>query len=326
MKPVKVWYGIGYESFKKKWRSKARAARHRNPGISIANFTLFTFMMPVLKYPLFILFSLLSAGRPDGTKPEARSALKEPDFIPVHDSGTFMAGEELTYKIYYNWNFIWLAAGEVVFKVEDLGDKYKLSARGRTYSSYEWFFKADDYFESIVRKSDLLPVSFIRDIKEGKYRYFEKIEFDQQGLQLKTWTGKSPETASESTHRVNKNMHDVLSLVYSMRTHSFADTQEGSVLPLNIFLDKKAYDLKLVYYGTKENKKVHRLGRYTSHHLSPEVIAGSVFKENDRMHIWASADKNQVPLLIESPVSVGSVKAVLSKYKGLKYEFYQPLP
>lgn len=287
-------------------------------------------MMPMLKYPLIILFSLFTVGQTKEQSsehsPETRSVLPGVDFLKDQENGTFMAGEELTYKIYYNWNFIWLAAGEVVFKVDDLGDKYKFSARGRTYSSYEWFFKADDYFESIVRKSDLLPVSFKRDIKEGKYRYYEKIEFDQQGLQLKTWTGKSPETATESTFPINKNMHDVLSLVYSVRTHAFTAEQEGSVLPLDIFLDKKAYNLKLVYYGTKENKKVHRLGRYTSHHLSPEVIAGSVFKENDRMHIWASTDKNQVPLLIESPVSVGSVKAVLSSYKGLKYEFKQPVP
>lgn len=300
----------------------------------MGNFTLFAVMMPMLKYPLFILFSLFTAGQTreqsseqsSEHSSETRSAPPGEDFLQEQENGTFMAGEELTYKIYYNWNFIWLAAGEVVFRVDDLGDKYKLSARGRTFSSYEWFFRADDYFESIVRKSDLLPVSFKRDIKEGKYRYYEKIEFDQQGLQLKTWTGKSPETATESSHSISKNMHDVLSLVYSVRTHAFTAEQEGSILPLNIFLDKKAYDLKLVYYGTKENKKVYRLGRYTSHHLSPEVIAGSVFKENDRMHIWASTDKNQVPLLIESPVSVGSVKAVLSGYKGLKYEFKQPVP
>ena len=53
----------------------------------------------------------------------------------------FSAGEELTYKLYYNLNFIWIAAGEVKFKVEDQGDRYKLSATGRTYSSYNWFLK-----------------------------------------------------------------------------------------------------------------------------------------------------------------------------------------
>ena len=38
------------------------------------------------------------------------------------------------------------------------------------------------------------------------------------------------------------------------------------------------------------------------------------------MNVWVSDDKNKVPLLIESPVSVGSIKVVLKSYKGLKYE------
>lgn len=249
-----------------------------------------------------------------------------PGYEPACDANnnTFVAGEQLTYKIYYNWNFIWLSAGEVVFNVEDLGDKYKLTARGRTYSSYEWFFKADDYFESIVDKSTLLPVTFKRDIKEGKYRYFEKIEFDKNGHQLKSWTGKSEETATQNVHTLNRCMRDILAMVYSIRTNDFNKIKKETLLPLNIFLDNKQYSLNLVYYGMNNDKKIHRLGRYRTHHLSPQVIAGSVFKENDRMHIWASADENQVPLMIESPVSVGSVKAVLSEFKGLKYSFHLP--
>ena len=37
------------------------------------------------------------------------------------------------------------------------------------------------------------------------------------------------------------------------------------------------------------------------------------------MNIWVSDDKNKVPLLIESPISVGSIKAVLKSYSGLRH-------
>jgi hypothetical protein len=277
-------------------------------------------MMALLKYSVFMILPLLASRN------QVEPPVIGPSYEPACDAhnNTFVGGEQLTYKIYYNWNFIWLSAGEVVFNVEDLGDKYKLTARGRTYSSYEWFFKADDYFESIVDKSTLLPVSFKRDIKEGKYRYFEKIEFDKDGHQLKSWTGKSEETATQNVHTLNRCMRDILAMVYSIRTNDFNQIKKETLLPLNIFLDNKQYNLNLVYYGMNNDKKIHRLGRYRTHHLSPQVIAGSVFKENDRMHIWASADENQVPLMIESPVSVGSVKAVLSEFKGLKYSFHLP--
>lgn len=237
------------------------------------------------------------------------------------ENNTFTVGEELTYKIYYNWNFIWLSAGEVVFKVEDMGEQYKFTARGKTYSSYDWFFKADDYFESIVDKSTLLPITFKRDIKENKYRYYEKIEFDRNGNQLKSWTGKSESTAKLTNHQFQGCMRDVLAMVYAVRVQDFESLQSGSNVPINLFLDNKNYSLNIKYMGKREEKRIHTMGKQKAYQLSPETIAGTVFKEKDRMNIWASADQNKIPLLIESPVSVGSVKAILIKHKGLKYPF-----
>jgi len=249
------------------------------------------------------------------------TAPKSEDLLCEPQNNTFKAGEELTYKLYYNWNFIWLSAGEVVFKVEDIGDQYKFTARGKTYSSYDWFFKADDYFESIVDKTTLLPVIFKRDIKENKYRYYEKIEFDRNGNQLKSWTGKSESTARLTNHQVQGCMRDVLAMVYAVRVQDFESLKSGSHVPVNLFLDNKNYSLNIKYMGKREEKRIHTMGKQKAYHLSPETIAGTVFKEKDRMNIWASADQNKIPLLIESPVSIGSVKAILIKHKGLKYPF-----
>jgi hypothetical protein len=55
--------------------------------------------------------------------------------------------------------------------------------------------------------------------------------------------------------------------------------------------------------------------------FQPEIIAGNVFNEDAHMTVWVSDDQNKIPVLIESPVSVGSVKMVLKQYWGLKYDF-----
>lgn len=243
----------------------------------------------------------------------------EPIEICSPQNNTFIGGEELTYKIYYNWNFVWLSAGEVVFKVIDQGDSYKFTARGKTYSSYDWFFKADDNFESIVDKSTLLPHSFKRDIKENKYRYYEKVEFDASGNQIRSWTGKSEQTAKLTNHTMTGCWRDILAMIYAVRVQNFESIKTGSQIPIHVFLDNKNYSLNLQYYGKRDEKRIHTLGKQSTYHLSPETIAGTVFKEKDRMNIWASTDQNKLPLLIESPVSVGSVKAILIRHKGLKY-------
>ena len=96
---------------------------------------------------------------------------------------------------------------------------------------------------------------------------------------------------------------------------------KGEEVPVKIFLDRKTYPLKVKYKGTENDTKIKGMGRYRTHKFTPELIAGDVFKEGDEMNVYVSNDKNKIPLLIESPVSVGSVKVVLKSYKGLKYDF-----
>ncbi|HFC00219.1 MAG TPA: hypothetical protein ENJ53_05390, partial [Phaeodactylibacter sp.] len=51
-------------------------------------------------------------------------------------NNTFQDGEKLVYKLYYNWGYLWLSAGELTLTVKDLGEQYYISAQGSTYSSY----------------------------------------------------------------------------------------------------------------------------------------------------------------------------------------------
>jgi len=237
------------------------------------------------------------------------------------ENNTFESGEEVTYKIYYNWNFVWIPAGEVVFKVTDKGKLYKLSAEGRTYSSYEWFFKVRDNYESYIDKKELLPVMSIRDVKEGGYTLYEKQKFNQKENKVSIERGRSKSTIKENKKMdISTCMHDVLSIIYYSRNLEFNNAQEGTEFPVNIFMDKSEYPLNVKYKGKQEKKSIKGLGNFKTIQFSPELIKGNVFEEGTEMNIWVSDDKNKVPLLIESPVSVGSIKVVLKNYKGLKYD------
>jgi len=84
-------------------------------------------------------------------------------------------------------------------------------------------------------------------------------------------------------------------------------------------LDDENWKLNVKYLGNKMKKDIKELGKYNTFHFSPQVVKGSVFKESDQLNVFVSNDKNKIPLLIESPVSVGSVKVILKNYKGLKF-------
>jgi hypothetical protein len=235
------------------------------------------------------------------------------------ENSAFGADERIVYKLYYNLNFIWIAAGEVEFRVQDVGDQYKLSALGTTYGSYEWFFKVRDYYESYIDKETLLPVLTIREIEEGNYTLYERVEYDQEtGLGI-GYRGKSKEEAMERPGEFSMEycLHDVLSAIYFMRNLNLEAATPNSTYPVTVFMDRKEYPLDVRYLGKEEGKKIRGLGKFDVYELAPEVVAGDVFSEDSEMRVWASTTNSCVPLQIESPISVGTIKAVLIEHQGL---------
>ena len=235
------------------------------------------------------------------------------------ENNAFQSGEELTYKIYYNLNFVWIPAGEVIFNVSETGDQYHFSAEGQTYSSYEWFYKAYNKFDSYVDKTTFLPQVSTRLVKENRYKLFDKVQYDHKNRIANFERGDVKEVVLlRGTKKLEDCIHDMLSAVYYSRTIDYNAAKVGQEFPMKVFLDEETYSLKYRYMGN-EDKNIRGIGKYSTIKITPQVVAGNVFNENSQMKIWASNDANRLPLMIESPVSVGSVKVVLKSYKGLKY-------
>jgi hypothetical protein len=234
---------------------------------------------------------------------------------------SFQDGEKLVYKIYYNWNFVWASAGEVVFQVQDAGDEYHLSAFGYTYKSYDWFYRVRDRYDTYVDKETLLPRLSVKNIEEGSDQLYDKTTFNQAARQAKTLRGKTKATAENKfSFDLDNCMHDLLSMMYHARNIDYNQYKAGDQFPATIFMDKTVYPLDVKYYG-KEVKKVKGQGKFNTILFSPEVVEGTIFKEGNQMRVWVSDDENKIPVLIESPLSVGSVKVVLKSYEGLRHEF-----
>ncbi len=274
----------------------------------------------LFKYLLYFLIPFLGAKYVTSSHSQNTKNVYDLDLCSIENE-TFNGGEELVYKLYYNWKFVWIPAGEVKFKIEESDTVYDISAVGKTYSSYDNFFKVRDYFYSTVDKETMLPISFKREIEEGNYRLFDSISFDQKNQTALAIHGKSKETATETEFEMGGCMQDMLSLLFYIRNVDYSDVPKGSQIPLKLFFDKEIFPLKLEYGGKEKKKKIKGLGKFRTLKFIPEVVAGEVFDEDTKMKIWVSDDQNKIPLLIESPVSVGSVKAVLKSHKGLKHKF-----
>ena len=95
---------------------------------------------------------------------------------------------------------------------------------------------------------------------------------------------------------------------------------EGASIPVNVYLEEK-YPLNVRLIEKDQKKKIKGLGKMQTHTLRTELIAGEVFKAEDQMTAYVSTDRNKIPVMIESPLTVGKMKAVMVYQEHLRYPF-----
>ncbi|TYA70164.1 DUF3108 domain-containing protein [Seonamhaeicola marinus] len=238
--------------------------------------------------------------------------------VSFAQESSFGDGEWFKFKMSYS-NF--LKAGNATLTVKDskLGDKdvYHVVGKGWTTGMIKWFFKVEDQYESYFDKSTLLPYKFVRNINEGGYTKDLEIEFDQVNNKAHINDKKHNKKYVFDTR---PNIQDMVSTFYYLRNNLKTETMQiGDEVRVDMFFDKENYGFKLRYLG--EETINTDFGKVESLKFRPYVMAGRVFKEEESLTLWVSKDKNKVPLRIKADLAVGSLRADLDAFKGLKYPF-----
>lgn len=225
---------------------------------------------------------------------------------------SFQDGENITFTIFYAVVGVYVNAGTANFIVtqEKLSNKpvYHIVGTGTSNSSYDWIFKVRDRYESYIDTATLQPLKFIRNVDEGGYKKYENITFNQQTNTAITTKG---------VYKVPSCIQDVLSSIYYARNIDFNKYKEGDKIPFSMFLDSEVYNLYIKYMG-KETVKT-KYGKFKAIKFKPLLVKGTLFEGGEKMTVWVSDDANHIPLRIESPIVVGSVKVDMMQYSNLRY-------
>ncbi|MDR0384882.1 MAG: DUF3108 domain-containing protein [Prevotellaceae bacterium] len=234
----------------------------------------------------------------------------------------FIDRETLVYAASYSWGPIFIDVGEVSLKADKTKvypAEFHMTAVAKTYKFYDNFFKVRDFYEAKFTVPDIRPVYFHRDINEGNYSIKNTYNFDRENSKVNVLIEKRQGARRELELNMNDCTMDVITYFYYLRNLDFSDASPNKVYTLSIVLDDAIYSIKCRYMG-KDQKKIKALKtKVNCLKFSVEVVAGSVFKGDEKIVLWISDDKNHVPLELESPIIVGKVKGRLIHYENLKY-------
>jgi len=227
----------------------------------------------------------------------------------------FKNGEWLKYRMHYGLINAGYATVSVKSVKKDKKEAYHITGKGWTTGITKWFFKVKDNYQTWFYKDNLRPYHFRRRVDEGGHIISRDIYFDQEG---KTALVKDHRKNIEKTLTID-NVQDIISSFYYLRSQNINNLKVGDELELDMFLDYETFGFKMKYLGEEVIKT--KFGKIKSLKFRPFVQSGRIFKAEESLTIWITADKNKIPIRIKADLAVGSLKADLDQFKGLAHPF-----
>lgn len=230
----------------------------------------------------------------------------------------YKAGEWLKFRIHYG---ILNASYATLHLKTDFIDSipvYHAIGKGKTTGFASIFFKVDDTYESYFGQQNGKPYKFLRDINEGGYTKNIEIDFDYAKSNATLIDNKNNKTFDIPVH---DKIQDIISATYALRQNVNRSTLEiGQSIKMDmLFDDDGIYKFKLKYLGKEVIRS--KFGKVECLKFRPLVESGRVFKEEESVTLWVSNDYNKIPIRIKADLAVGSLKADLDGYNGLKNQF-----
>jgi len=228
----------------------------------------------------------------------------------------YQPGEYLKYLISYGW--INGGYANIITKDSILNSKtyHHITISGYTTGLADKLYKVHDAYESFVDPETDQTHLAIRNISEGRYKRYNEVRYHHDSMPDSTIL------YSQSSGRliVEKHMKDIVGAVFYARKYEFNDDslQQGKILTINTWFTDELFPLRIRYI--KKEKIETDLGEIECYKFSPVTEVGRLFKTEDDMRIWISADKNKLPIRVQFNIFIGSVYCDLIKFNGLKYK------
>ena len=226
-------------------------------------------------------------------------------------------GEWFKFRIHYGLVTAGFATLEVKEGVQNNKKVFHTVGNGYTTGMTKLFFKVNDDYQSYIDKATSKPYQFIRKIDEGGYTKNQEGFFNQD---KNTVLVKDYKNNTEKTFSVSENVQDIVSSFYYLRNHPNIDKLKiGESIIIDMFFDGEVVKFKLKYIGRELLST--KFGKVNTMVFRPLVQSGRVFKEEESLTVWISDDDNKMPLRIKASLAIGSLKADLESYRGLKHPF-----
>lgn len=239
---------------------------------------------------------------------------------PVMNNISFGRGEVIEYRAHYG--FLNAAVARMIiddslFQVNGR-PCYKIDVFGESVGMFDLMLRIRDNWGSYLDTAKVVPQRFWRKIKEGKYRKFEIVDFDQNEnyATVVKYNYKRKKWKDKTYYDIPSHCQDMVSGYYYLRTLDLSRLRKGDIIVVDGFFDDETYNFKIRYLG--KEKLDTKIGKYNTHVFAPIMPENKLFKGEDSIQFWLSDDENKIPLKIKANMFVGAVELDITSYQSGK--------
>jgi hypothetical protein len=244
---------------------------------------------------------------------------QESSKTPVR-SKTISTGEQLDYTMYLGWFTVGKGTTMTDKKYYTKNNRvcFKVDAFMETLGMATWISKVHDNWGAYVDTSDLVTHESWRKLHEGPYKLHEVITYNHEKDEASVVvadkvTGKFGEPKKYATP---DKVRDIVAGFMYLRIIDFSKYKVKDTLTVSGFFEDKAYHFQIIYYG-KETVETE-IGKIPCYKLVPIMPDNQLFRGENSVTAWLSADGNQVPVKVDAKMFIGHAGTVLVGFRGLR--------
>ena len=232
----------------------------------------------------------------------------------------FSSGEFLTYNLYYNWQFIWVKAGNA--SLSTIQTVYKGKPAYRASLTTRGSEKVDGMF--ILRdtllcysSTQMEPLYYRKGAREGKRYTVDEVFYSYQNnkCNIRQHRQKNDGTHIWNTKSLTYCVYDMLNIFLRARSFSVAGWKKGHIVDFPIADGDGVTPARLLYKGKKTIKGDNNV-KYRCLQLSYLEKEDGKYKRI--VDFYVTDDANHVPVRLDMFLRFGAAKAFLVGYKGLR--------
>lgn len=250
-------------------------------------------------------------------------------FLPVQaqqckfTNSAFSSGENIKYDLYFNYGILNAKAGSGSLAVTEANYKgvnaYKTVMMLNTSGLAGSLYVVKDTLTSYI-DHNLRPLLFTKEAFEGKDYSVERqaYTYKKDEISIRALRQWNKEELFDEVVVTDKCTYDYLSVISYVRNMDYTGMKPGDKHYIQFISGRTPVNMYVNYLGTS-SIKANNGKTYQVINISMTIHDDAFTNPKESLSASLTDDQNRIPVIINTSLKLGSVKAVLREVTGIRH-------